>query len=108
MKRSFFELFLGNLFCGTAGPLLPSNTAFQSFNNLWRSPSTESLDLPMENSTQDYGKRSLQSKLRRLSFQHEPLIYNPFRNSVKKSRMKSNSLDLGKEPEKVFTMKTQT
>ena len=105
-----FFVFSGTLFSGTAGPLLPGNTAFQSFNNLWQSPSTESLSLPYETSsaTQDSGKSCLQSTLRRLSIQHEPLIYNPF--WVKKpQRKKSNSLDLGKAvPQMGFTLKTQT
>ena len=37
-----FYLFPGGLFSATAGPLLPDNIAFKSFNKMWRSSSQES------------------------------------------------------------------
>jgi hypothetical protein len=36
--------FPGGLFSATAGPLLPDNIAFQPFNKMWQSPSSESLN----------------------------------------------------------------
>ena len=38
-----FYLCLGGLFSATAGPLLPDNIAFQPFNKMWKSNSTDSL-----------------------------------------------------------------
>ena len=43
--RIFSNFILGNIFNGTAGPLLPDNIAFQSLNKMWRSPSSEKLSL---------------------------------------------------------------
>ena len=43
---TYFDV-LGNIFSGTAGPLLPDNIAFQPLNKMWRSPSSEKLSLNM-------------------------------------------------------------
>ena len=98
--RSFSNFILGNIFNGTAGPLLPDNIAFQSLNKMWRSPSSEKLSLnisreatPIQNEKEDRcrsrgplsRKGSLSNTLnaimdmkisRKLSH-HEPLISCP-------------------------------
>ena len=81
------------MFSATAGPLLPDNMAFQSFNKMWKPPSNDSLDLPME-TTQDSPKVLLQNTLRKLSVQHEPpILFNPFSSMAR--RTKSYSVDYG-------------
>ena len=52
----------GGLFSATAGPLLPDNLAFKSFNKMWRSTSRE--DLPSPQGEDSQPPASLQSPVR--------------------------------------------
>ena len=60
---------------------------------MWKSPSNESLDLPME-TAQESPRVLLQNTLRKLSVQHEPpILFNPFSSMAR--RTKSYSVDYG-------------
>lgn len=90
---------LGSLFSGTAGPLLPENIAFQSFNKMWRSPSSENMDVTTDLIGRKNSLRnaydSFLPKIRRLSHQ-EPLTRKKS-DDLKISRQSSDEESLNYE-----------
>lgn len=91
----FLILLSGGLFSATAGPLLPDNIAFKSFNKMWRSNSNESFQLDSPKKTKNDTPSPLAAKV--------PVLNSPDLSHPKakpsdtrqnKSRRRHSSVDM--------------